>query len=73
MFNNEQITKFVKSLGLSYKWTNPIEGVNSIIVEDVIEYKPFACKLRDLRTEKKYTSDTTKKFKELCIELSESK
>ncbi len=73
MFNNEQVTKFVESLELSYKWTNPVEGANSIIVEDAIEYKPFACKLRDLRIEKNYTSNTTEIFKKLCKELAQRK
>lgn len=73
MFNNAQVTKFVESLGLCYKWTNPVEGANSIIVENAIEYKPFACKLRDVRIKKNYTSNTTEKFKELCTELAEGK
>lgn len=73
MFNNNQVGKFVKDLGLSYKWTNPSEGANAIIVENAIQYKPFSCKLKDLRNNKSYTSNTTKKFKELCKELANNK
>lgn len=73
MFNNDQATSFVKSLGLSYRWTNPPQGANSIIVENSIEYKPFACKLKDLRTGQNYTSNTTQKFKDLCVELAQNK
>ncbi|WP_034440324.1 hypothetical protein [Clostridium ihumii] len=73
MLNSKQVNKFVESLGLSYTWTNPEKGSNAIIVENSIEYKPFACKLKDLRTEKIYTYNTTDKFKELCKELSEIK
>lgn len=73
MFNNGQVTEFVKSLGLSYEWTNPEVGANAIIVENAIEYKPYACKLRDLRTQETYSSNTTKKFKELCTELAQRK
>ncbi len=70
MFSNAQVDNFVESLDLSYEWTNEGEGAKAIIVEKSIEYKPFSCKLRDLRNGKRYNSNTTKKFKELCEELA---
>lgn len=73
MFNNAQAEKVPKDLGLSYRWTNPPQGANAIIVEESIEYKPFSCKLKDLRTNKSYTSNTTEEFKRLCRELAEEK
>lgn len=69
MFNNYQVEKFVADLGLSYEW---IEGSTStIVVENVIEFKPFSCWVTDLRTGQKYHA--TSKFRELCKELASSK
>jgi hypothetical protein len=73
MFNKEQVNAFVKSLNLSYEWTNPSEGANWIIVENKIKYTPFSSKLKDLRTDTSYTSNTTQRFKELCQELASEK
>ncbi len=68
MFNNQQVEKIPSDLGLSYKWNYPDSGASSIIVEEVIEFKPFSHWVTDLRTGKKFHSDN--KFRELCKELA---
>lgn len=76
MFNNAQVEKVAKDLGLDFRWTNPPQGANYIVIEDTIEYSPFACKIRILKNGKvveNITSDTTRKYKELCEELAKNK
>ncbi|WP_102400952.1 hypothetical protein [Haloimpatiens massiliensis] len=70
MFNNNQVESIPEKLGLSYRWLNPESGANVIIVENVIEFKPFSNWITDLRNNKKYHSDTIRKFQELCRELA---
>ncbi len=70
MFNNRQIENIPKILGLKYEWTYSNKGASSILVENVIEYKPFSYWLIDKRTGEKFHTDTVKKFKKFCEELS---
>lgn len=72
-YNNSQVEAIAEKFGLSYRWIYPSEGASSIIIEECIEYKPFSNWIIDLRTNKKYHSNTVIIFKDLCKELAESK
>lgn len=71
MFNNQQVEKIPTDLGLSFHWESPEQGASSIIVENMIEFKPFAHWVTDLRTGEKFHNDS--KFRELCTDLAQSK
>lgn len=76
MFNDAQAEKVAKDLGLSYRFESPNGGAKYIIVEETIAYSHYACKikiLRDGEVVKNITSNTTKRFKELCKDLAQNK
>lgn len=73
MFNHEQIEKIPKDLGLRFLWRQKYQnkGARTIIVEGVIEYKPYSYWLK-YRGENHH-KNTRRKFEELCQELAEQK
>jgi len=72
-FNNSQVEKIPKDLDLRYYWTNPSKGANTIIVEDILEYKPFSNKLLDTRTNESMIFNTYDEFKKRCEDIKKNK
>lgn len=67
MFNRLQVEKVAQDLGLPYVWSE--ENLNTIIVAEVIKYDWHSCWITDLRTNDKFHSNTSEKYKKLCEEL----